>query len=108
MEQVLQTNALFAWHLTLSIRAASGLVVVSLKLLLVIDASDVVTCIDIAAIKTLKKTAECEVRLSAPLSPRLAAPVSPCRRRAVVASLHPRLFHERLFILWCWPGTGVL
>ena len=100
MEQVLQTNALFAWHLTLSIRAASGLVVVSLKLLLVIDASDVVTCIDIAAIKTLKKTAECEVRLSAPVSPR--------RRRAVVASLHLRLFHDRLFILWCWPGTGVL
>jgi len=100
VEQVLQTNALFAWHLTLSIRAASGLVVVSLKLLLVIDASDVVTCIDIAAIKTLKKTAECEVRLSAPVSLR--------RRRAVVASLQLRLFHDRLFILWCWPGTGVL
>ena len=90
MEQVLQMNALSACHLTLSIRAASGLVVVSLKLLLVIDASDVVTCIDIAAIKTLKKTAECEVCLS--------APVSPHDRRASVASLQQRLFYERLFI----------
>ena len=44
-------------------RAPSGLVVVALKTLLIIDTNDVVTCIDIAAIKNVKRVAECEVRL---------------------------------------------
>ena len=34
----------------------------TLKLLLVIDGSDVVTCVDIDAIKNLKRVSECEVR----------------------------------------------
>ena len=42
-------------------RAASGLVVVSLKQLLVIDANDVVTCVGIAEIKNMKRGGECEV-----------------------------------------------
>ncbi len=44
-----------------SCRAATGLVVVSLKQLLVIDASDVVTCVGIADIKNMKRGGECEV-----------------------------------------------
>ena len=63
MEQVLLHAAAQERQLTPSVRANSGLVVVTLKLLLVIDASDVVTCIDVDAIKNLKRASECEVRI---------------------------------------------
>lgn len=63
MEQVLLHAAAQEHQLTPSVRAHSGLVVVTLKLLLVIDASDVVTCIDVDAIKNLKRASECEVRI---------------------------------------------
>ncbi len=61
MEQVWPSRSLLSAALTRLLRVASGLVVVSLKLLLVIDANDLVTCIDISAIKNIKKTAECGV-----------------------------------------------
>jgi hypothetical protein len=63
VEQVLLRAAAQLHQLTPSVRANSGLVVVTLKLLLVIDASDVVTCIDVDAIKNLKRASECEVRI---------------------------------------------
>jgi hypothetical protein len=61
VERVLQHAAARLRQLTPSVRANAGLVVVTLKLLLVIDASDVVTCIDVDAIKNLKRASECEV-----------------------------------------------
>jgi hypothetical protein len=49
-------------QLIFCVRADSGLVVLTLKLLLVIDGNDVVTCVDIDTIKNLKRVSECEVR----------------------------------------------
>ena len=70
------------------------------EVLLVIDASSVVTCIDIAAIKTLKKTAECEVRLSAHVSPRrrraARRPHGVCQHYLRQQSRHHRRPHHRL------------
>jgi hypothetical protein len=77
VEQVIAPPLLLATAFVMFGRAASGLVVVSLKLLLVIDASDLVTCIDIAAIKSIKKTSECEVQQrNVPVS--CASPLSSC------------------------------
>jgi hypothetical protein len=42
-------------------RALSGLVVVTLNLVIVVGVGDLVTCIDIAAVKNIKKVAESEV-----------------------------------------------
>jgi hypothetical protein len=51
-------------QLILRVRADSGLVVLTLKLLLVIDGNDIVTCVDIDTIKNLKRASDCEVRAS--------------------------------------------